>query len=194
MRGMNEALPISAHRWKRDALDWYVEPDWCDEALFQQVTFTAPIYDPACGLGRIVHAAHAAGYGAFGTDIVSRSSYCVEERDFLDPLHTVCEVECIVTNPPFKHAVAFAEKALRVAKNEVAFLLPARFIWGATRSRWLAQTPLRRVLAIAPRPSMPSGGFILAGGKAGGGKEDFVWLIFERGYRGKPEFGWLRKP
>jgi hypothetical protein len=34
---------------------------------------------------------------------------------------------------------------------------------------------------------MPPGDVIARGEKPGGGKTDFAWLIFERGYTGKPE-------
>ena len=190
---MNESKPINAHIWTRDPYDFYTEPFWCDVALFKAVTFRGSVYDPACGLGRIVQAARDAGLGGVGTDIAPRSSYVMRTRDFLRDSYVNNEVDSIVSNPPFKHAVEFVERALEVAKYEVAFLLPARFLWGAERSRWLAKTPLRQVLAIAPRPSMPPGELVESGAKVGGGKEDFIWAIWQRGYCGRPEFGWLRK-
>jgi hypothetical protein len=40
---------------------------------------------------------------------------------------------------------------------------------------------------------MPPGFVIARGEKPGGGKVDFAWLIFERGYNGVPELVWLHR-
>jgi hypothetical protein len=69
-------------------------------------------------------------------------------------------------------------------------------IWLVPRlnaARWLADTPLARVWLLTPRPSMPPGHVIANGEKPGGGSQDFAWLVWEQGYRGKPELGWLRR-
>jgi hypothetical protein len=46
--------------------------------------------------------------------------------------------------------------------------------------------------AVADRVS-PPGDVIAAGDKPGGGRVDFCWLIFERGYSGFPELRWLHR-
>ena len=46
---------------------------------------------------------------------------------------------------------------------------------------------------MTPRPSMPPGGVIKAGGKVGGGKSDYCWLVFQIGYAGEPVMKWLRR-
>lgn len=54
-------------------------------------------------------------------------------------------------------------------------------------------TPLRRVWMMTPRPSMPPGHVITAGGKITGGKMDYCWLVWEAGYEGEAEIKWLRR-
>jgi hypothetical protein len=69
-------------------------------------------------------------------------------------------------------------------------------IWLARRlnaARWLANTPLARVYLLTPRPSMPPGRVIEAGEKPGGGKQDFVWLVWRCGHVGSPELRWLHR-
>jgi hypothetical protein len=44
---------------------------------------------------------------------------------------------------------------------------------------------------LTPRPSMPTGTHIEAGGYVGGDSHKYCWLIFERGYDGAPELRWL---
>jgi len=188
---IEEKRALNAHLWKRHPDDWYTEPDWVDERLFEQEKFVGPIFDPACGLGRIVKAAHSAGYLAFGADKVSRSSYCHVETDFLTADGQA--PGSIVSNPPFKLAREFAKKALELASYKVALLLPTLWLHGDERSRWLAGTPLAKVLIITPRPSMPPGPVIEAGIAPGGGKADFAWFIWRRGYVGSASIDWLRR-
>ena len=187
-----------AHVWERHADDFYVEPNWVDERLFDVEFFEGEIYDPACGLGRIVEAAGKQRLEAFGADVVRRSLFCGTETDFLT---TTVDVANIVSNPPYKLAERFAVHALKCAQCKVALLLPSKWLHGDTRSRWLEQTPLRRVWFLTPRPSMPPGSVIEAGVEAGGGTVDYAWFVWERVSNhsarfknaGRPEIRWLRR-
>lgn len=187
--------------WAREPNDWYVEPEWCSRRLFEQEKFEGAICDPACGGGNILNAAKAAGYQSFGFDKVKRSDWCVWEKDFLAPewAESTWQPENIVSNPPFRLCdpkdgrPGFVELALRRAQRKVALLMPANWVQGAKRSRWLAETPLLRVLYIAPRPSMPPGQVLASGVKAGAGTTDYAWFIWLRGYDARPEIGWLRR-
>jgi hypothetical protein len=62
--------------------------------------------------------------------------------------------------------------------------------------RWLEGLPLAAVLAVHPRPSMWPGEVYArkraAGERLGTGRRDVVWLVFERGVRRAPVFGWVR--
>lgn len=183
----------NAHLWARDPLDFYTEPEWTSERLFQQVKFPGPIYDPACGLGRIVKAAREAEYQCEGSDLMRRSKFCDFEADFLSrPIGSWCP-GTIICNPPFKYAQAFVKRALQVAEYEVAMLLPAKWRSSDKRSRWLETTPLWMVLDITPRPSMPPGAVIEAGEKPGGGREDFAWYLWKKNHTGPYQGGWLRR-
>jgi hypothetical protein len=179
-----------SHLWARDPQDYYVEPEWCSVRLFEMEQFNGAIWDPACGMGRIVRAAEAAGYTAFGTDIVSRGQN-LGRLDFM----TCGPVDArnIVSNPPFRIAEKFVQKALAFATGKVAMLLPANWVQGDKRSRWLQNTRLRRVLFITPRPSMPPGLVIEAGLKPGNGTTDYAWFIWDGEHYGAPEIGWLRR-
>ena len=178
-----------SHLWSRDVNDWYVEPEWCSERLFETINFASEIIDPACGLGRIVFSARDAHHCAEGWDLVQRNVGMVV-RDFLtwrDPIAN------IVSNPPFGIAEHFVSHALSLTRYKTCMLLPANWVQGDKRSRWLESTPLHSVLFITPRPSMPPGAAIMAGQKPGNGTTDYAWFIWERGYSGKPAIGWLRR-
>jgi len=185
-----------SHLWRRDPLDWYVEPEWCSERLFEMEKFEGPIWDPAAGTGRIAHSAEKAGYKAHATDIDSRTyAPHVLQLDFWSMPDRAYPIN-IVSNPPFSLAEKFAQIALRVAQRKVVLLLPANWVQGDKRSRWLETTPLRRVLFLTPRPSMPPGAVVVSGGKPGNGTTDYAWFIWSHDPgRGptEPRIGWCRR-
>jgi hypothetical protein len=184
-------VKLNAYRWARGVNDWYVEPEWCSRRLFEVETFVGSVWDPACGMGRIVRQALAADLPTFGTDVAQRGTTLPFARyDFLgdhEPPEWVGS-DNIVTNPPFDVAPQFAMRALDRATGKVAIIFPTARLNAA---KWLRPLPLARVWLLTPRPSMPPGETILRGEKPGGGKMDFCWLVFEQGYPGSPSLRWL---
>jgi hypothetical protein len=178
--------------WARDPNDWYIEPAWTSKRLFESENFDGAICDPACGIGTIVISARAAGFASVGYDVVHRSAECSHVRDFLSD-DWAGVTSNFVSNPPFGPADKFVKLALERARGKVVMLLPATWHFGSKRAAWLKTTPLRRVLALTPRPSMPPGAVIVSGQKPGGGMKDFAWYIWERGYSGPWEGGWLQR-
>ena len=186
-----EPTPINAHTWQREANEHYVEPFWCSERLFAEEKFDGPIWDPCCGFGRIVDSARTAGLVAYGTDIVDRGyRHLTQQEDFFKR-NTAPLMRNIVCNPPFNVAPLFALHALALDGIEkVAMIFPTARLNAA---HWLQGTPLARVWLMTPRPSMPPGHTITAGEKPGGGKMDFCWLVWAKGYFGDPHLRWLRR-
>jgi hypothetical protein len=177
--------------WAREANDWYVEPEWCSLRLFQEEKFSGSVYDPAAGRGTIVISALKSGLVGIGSDLVDRGwDSTLTPHNFLNSEHRRDNIVC---NPPFGIAEKFLDRALDLARNKVALLLPANWVQGDKRSRMLAATPLRRVWFITPRPSMPPGHVLEAGGKPGNGTTDYAWFVWLRGYDGAPEVRWLRR-
>lgn len=174
--------------WSRDPHDFYVEPEWCSERLFEAEQFRGEIWDPACGTGRIIRSAGRVGLDAVGTDLVDRGFGGV--HNFMT---TKSFADNIVSNPPFGIAGAFVRRALDLSARKVAMLLPANWVQGDKRSRWLETTPLVRVYFLTPRPSMPPGTVIQAGVKPGNGTTDYAWFVWDRGYQGPAEIGWIRR-
>lgn len=179
----------NAHLWNRDPFDWYVEPYECSMALFEIEEFDGGIWDPACGIGRIIETARASGYAAFGSDIVRRGEFCDEVFDFFSNIPNF-EFSNIVSNPPFGVAEEFVQRCLEIIPTggKVAMLLPMVWLSGFSSKRdWLPNSPLCRFLPISPRPSMPPGRVIEAGERPGNGTKDFAWFVWQAGYHGNPE-------
>jgi hypothetical protein len=185
-----ETRPLNAQVWQREANEHYVEPFWTSERLFEEEDFKPGIWDPCCGFGRICTSAAKAGLYAIGTDILDRGySEFAGAHNFL--LMEKFRSPNIVCNPPFNIAAAFALHALaHKGTQKVAMIFPTARLNAA---HWLKGTPLARVWLMTPRPSMPPGHTITAGEKPGGGKMDFCWLVWVKGYQGLAELRWLRR-
>jgi hypothetical protein len=191
------AKPLRAHIWDREL--HYVEPFWYSERLFEEERFEsagALVFDPACGWGRILQSAQRAGYTAVGADIVDRldrkalGPITFATGDFLkcQPIPTVANV---VSNPPFDHVREFCERALAIATNKVAMIMPLPRLPAA---HWLQGLPLETIWVMTPRPSVPPRSYIAAGHKPGGGSQDFAWLVFRKGlFAWTPRLRWLHR-
>lgn len=184
--------------WTREENDWYREPRWCSDRLFQEEKFTGTILDPAAGGGHIVQSGLDAGLDISGSDLLIRSDLITVQRDWLEPCSE--RWDNIISNPPFglcddrkTKTHPFVQRCLERANRKVCLLMPANWIQGDTRSRWIEKTPLRRVYFISPRPSMPPGQVLAAGGKAGNGTTDYGWYVWQHDYDGPAEIRWLRR-
>jgi hypothetical protein len=180
-----------SHIWQRDDRDYYVEPQWVSARLFEVEDFdrTQILLDPCTGgFGNVARAAARAGYAVVAGDIVDRGGYPgAIVQDFLDRQSVPPSV---VGNPPFNAVEAFARHAIGLGARKTALIFPVARLNAA---RWLRTLPLRRVLLLTPRPSMPPGFVVARGEKPGGGKVDFCWLIFESGFVGAAELAWLHR-
>ena len=85
----------------------------------------------------------------------------------------------------------FVLHALKVTKHKVAFVFAVAGLNAAWS--WLSDTPLRRIWLMSPRPSMPPGHVIIAGKKPQGGRVDFCWLVWEQGFKGRPQLRWFHR-
>jgi hypothetical protein len=134
----------------------------------------------------IPKAAREAGLSSYASDIVEDGEGT--RQDFLTAGPPAVPFS-VVTNPPFKLAREFVERALTLNATKVAILFPVARLNAA--SRWLVPLPLARVLLLTPRPSMPPGEMILRGEKPQGGRFDYCWLVFAQGHDGWPTMVWL---
>jgi hypothetical protein len=144
-------------------------------------------------------AAVDAGYTAFGSDIIDRrgDSYSYTDfrffiADFLKHPSTVRPWSAVF-NPPYTgdNIREFVERALQLVRYKVAALVPLRRLPAA---HWFKNAPLESVYLLTPRPSCPTGAYILAGNQPGGGGQDFAWLVFNvQSTIHEPRMRWLHR-
>ena len=180
----------------RETHDFY--PTWpgATRALLGVEQFDGAIWEPACGDGAMSRELEVAGYVVVSTDLIDRG-FGMGGRDFLNEWQALAPN--IVTNPPFRWAREFVDRALmltaparagNIARGKVALFLRLAFLEGQERGAWFPNTPLARVWVMSRRVPMARGK--LAGVESiGGGVLAFAWFVWEHGYVGPPTLGWL---
>jgi hypothetical protein len=200
---MNENAPKAkaTHLWTRAKDEWYVEPLFVTNALFDVEKFDGGIWDPACGRGNILIAAMtntamAFGHGdneIIGSDIVQRG--CISQQLWLEKDFLKCAdllAPNIITNPPARLAELFIRHALSLHPEKLAVFVNARFLFSTARAKGLwADLAPARIWFVNPLLSCPPGEWLLAGNKAGGGTHEYCWLVWDRWPNNSPIAGWL---
>lgn len=127
---------------ERQREDYYATEPRATELLCQLVTFDGPILEPSCGEGHISEELKKAGYDVTSRDLVDRGYG--EVADFL-AIDNISWNGNIVTNPPYKYAQEFVEKALQIIPEgkKVCMFLKLTFLEGKARRKLFQITPPR---------------------------------------------------
>lgn len=169
---------------RRDDKDRYETPHEVTTALlarFGHLFEAERAVDPCCGTGRILRSLRRCGFDAAGTDL-EEDGLDFLSTDYADHAHDECltGADC-VTNPPYRLASQFVDRALELFDGRVAMLLPADFLWSEARRDWLdrAARP-QHVLVIPWRIKF----FRRDGTRISGQAYSHEWVIWpSRGYR-----------
>ena len=186
--------------YERDDFDWYVEPEWCVDALFDNVQFDNEwIWDPCCGQGTILKSAEKNGFRfLIGSDIVDRGldKFTFEICDALKfgtPLAVSPAMTLnIVTNPPYKLAENIIRENITLIDQKMAVLLPIKFLASQKRYALFTEYPPAEILMLSKRPSMPPGGKIEEMGDRAfkGGTIDYCWIVWHRPHDRETRIRW----
>lgn len=114
---MKAALMLGVNpKAKRESNDFYATDPWAITKMTQEwnkIGLEDRVFEPACGLGHLSDALADLGYDVYSSDIVDYGySEMAKLADFLrDDPPTSKFPYSIVTNPPFKLASEFIERA-----------------------------------------------------------------------------------
>ena len=169
--------------------DFYATPPESTIALLEREVFEGVVLEPACGAGHISEVLKSYGYETISTDLVDRD-YGVGGVDFLNTEFK--KVDNVVTNPPFKYAKEFIEKALEVSNKKVAMFCKIQLLEGVSRQEMFMNTPLKTVYVFSKRQNpFRNGSPVDENGKKWSSTMCFAWFVWEHGYEGKPTIEWL---
>lgn len=166
---------LAGQRSNVSKLDDYPTPAYCTEALMKRECFEGKIWECACGSGAMLDIIRKYHPNCFGTDILTGNDFLLERR----------KVDNIVTNPPYKLALAFAQQGLRLARHKLALFLRLNFLEGQRRYHFFKSSPLQTVYVFSRRQTLSSTQV------TSGGTIAYAWFVWERGYAGKPYLDWI---
>ncbi|MBB4192770.1 hypothetical protein [Rhizobium aethiopicum] len=170
--------------------DFYATPPEATRALLAIEDKWLPagtIWEPACGDGAIAQVLTSAGRAVICTDIVDRGFPGTKVMSIFDADWRY-RFPAIITNPPFKLAREFVDKALERAPY-VAMLLRLAFLEGGARKPWFASVPLARVHVASRRlPMMHRDGWT---GPKAGSAVCHAWFVFDKRHEGRPQVQWF---
>ena len=135
---------------ERQKEDYYATEPKATEWLCKLEQFEGRILEPSCGEGHMSKVLEAAGYEVVSRDIIDRGYG--EVADFLAIDNQKWDGN-IVTNPPYKYAQQFVEKALSIIPEgkKVAMFLKRTFLEGKARRELFRSSPPIRVWVSSSR-------------------------------------------
>lgn len=187
-------LGASNHaKCERQEDDYYATSPRAVEMLLEKESFAKDIWECASGGGHISKVLEKAGYNVLKTDIIDREKNgTVIIEDFLES-NRIFDGD-IITNPPYKLAQEFVEKALDSVTDghKVVMYLRLGFLEGKKRQRLFKTNQLKKVYVAAARMGCaPNGQFHDMKNECEGGAVAFAWFVWEKGYNGNAEISWF---
>lgn len=172
---------------EREQDDYYATEPKAAEWLCRLERFDGKILEPSCGEGHISEVLKAHGYEVESRDLIDRGYGTV--ADFL-AIDNLAWDGNIVTNPPYKFAQEFVEKALSIIPTgkKVAMFLKLTFLEGKSRRRLFKTTPPIRVWVSSSRLKCAmNGDFSSVSSSAAA----YAWFVWEKGYKGETTVKWF---
>lgn len=184
-------LGASNHTDKeREVRDFYATPEIATRKLLEQEKFSSHIWECACGARHISKVLEYFGYKVTNSDIVDRwgNDVC----DFLMYNKELSKGISIITNPPYKYAQEFVEKALQVLQKDekCAFLLRLQFLEGIKRRKIFDANPPKTVYVFSKRVQCCINGEFEKY-KGVGSAIAYAWFVWQKGYKGDTVIKWI---
>ena len=177
---------------EREANDYYATDPYVLKKLLEVETFNNNIWEPACGAGHLSMVLEEHNYKVKNSDIVYRGYPGTEIIDFLS-IHKEdlngAQMD-IITNPPYKYAKEFVEKALGISNNgtKIAMFLKLTFLEGQKRRKLFDVAPPKIVYVFSKRVICAKNGEFE---KVKGSAVSYAWFIWEKGFAGDPIIKWI---
>lgn len=190
-------LGASNHTDKeREQNDYYATEPKALELLLPFETFSPYVWECACGEGHLSEVLKAHGYKVKSSDIIDRGYPATEVIDFLKVNKADIKNDVsrdIITNPPYKYAKEFVEKALEISMDgtKIAMFLKVQFLEGKARRELFEKHPPKRIYVASSRLLCAKNGEFEKMKKGGGSAVAYGWFIWEKGYKGEPVVRWF---
>ena len=169
--------------------DFYATYPEAIDRLFEVEKFPDTIWEPACGMGHLSKRMIELGKKVHSTDLINRG-YGTGGVDFLKA--TENPYGAVITNPPYKVALEFIEKALDISGEgtKIAMFLKLTFLEGKRRKPFFRDNPPRKIHVFSSRASVAKDGDFTAIPNNGNAIA-YAWFVWEKGYKGETVVDWI---
>lgn len=174
---------------KRQNEDYYATEPKAMELLLEVEQFSPVIWECACGGGHLAQVLENNGYEVIATDLIYRGYGDKESLNFLEETLEDFEGD-IITNPPYKYALEFVQKALDSVNvgNKVAMFLKLQFLEGKQRKQFFIQNPPKVIYVSSSRLLCAMNGEFE---KITSSAVAYAWFVWEKGFKGDPIIKWI---
>jgi hypothetical protein len=177
-------LGASSHsKGERETNDYYATDPKCAKELYDLNLGIYNVWEPACGEGHLAKYFDKKGILFKATDLIERG-YGVQ-ADFLKQVDLYDG--WIVTNPPYKYAQEFCEKAIALSGN-VAMFLKLTFLEGQKRKSLFKNHPPKYVYVYSSRRKCAINGDFEGTGSSAAA---YAWFIWEKDFIGETTIRWI---
>jgi len=175
---------------ERQTEDYYATEPIAVDYLLENEQFTSTVWECACGQGHISDVLSQHGYTVINSDLIDRGYPDTSIVDFLECEGTVSYD--IITNPPYKYAAEFVEKAMDMVEenNKVAMFLKLTFLEGKKRKSLFEKYPPKTIYVSSSRLKCAKNGDFKGFG-ATSSAVAYAWFVWEKGFHGDPVIKWI---
>lgn len=126
------------------------------------------------------------------TDLIYRGYGEEQPVDFLQTNEKELAVD-IITNPPYKYAQAFVEKALETVADghKVAMFLKLQFLEGKARRKLFSSNPPKKIYVSSSRLLCAKNAEFQKMRDGGGSAVAYAWYVWEKGWKGDTVVKWI---
>ena len=169
--------------------DWYPTPPSATAALLSREKFGKTIWEPAAGDGAIAKVCEKAGYDVLASDLNDYGYMdALANVDFL--LEPERAADHIITNPPYKLAQEFIQKAIDLGCTKHAWLLRLAFLKAASGTGVCLLATRLPIYVFSHRLTMIRGDHDESW--YGSGKMAFAWFVWDSACLGDdPQLFWV---
>lgn len=168
--------------------DFYATDPIAMNILLNVESFNRNVWECAVGAGHLARVLEENGYNVRCSDIIDRGYPNTQKIDFLR--YNGRFNGDIITNPPYKFASQFLEKAMDIIGdgNKVAMFLKLTFLEGKERKEMFKKYPPKTIYVSSSRINCAKNGNF---DDSKSSAVAYAWYIWEKGFTGNPIVKWV---
>lgn len=184
-------IGASSHSSKERAKDdFYATDPIAIDYLLKHIPVSFRVWECACGQNHLADRLRENGRYVYTSDIVKRcNDNNIEIIDFLNYNGPIFDGD-IVTNPPYKYAQQFVEKAMSLVMNGsyIIMLLNINFLSGVKRKKLFSKFSPKYVYIFTRRLHCARNGIF---DKKEGSAITYAWFVWQKGSNTEPIIRWI---